>query len=100
MRRSLFWRMIIPRSGNNWTYKKRLADCVSTPMIDQLYDEATRAGAIGGKILGAGGGGFLLLFANPEHQPMIRERLKSLVHVPFEFEKLGSQIVLNQPNGL
>lgn len=86
--------------GDSWMNKKRLADCVSTPVIDQLYDEAIRAGAIGGKILGAGGGGFLLLFAKPECQPMIRERLKSLVHVPFKFENLGSQIVLNQSNGL
>lgn len=84
----------------NWTYKRRLSDCVSTPEIDQIYDEAMRAGAIGGKILGAGGGGFMLLFAKPEKHAAIRDRLKKLVHVSFNFEESGSRIVLYQPNGL
>lgn len=84
----------------SWQLKRSLSDRVSTPHIDELYAEAKKAGALGGKILGAGGGGFLLLFARPEDQPAIRERLKDLVHVPFNFDDSGSRIVLYQPNGL
>ena len=84
----------------NWRYKRSLSDRVSTPEIDQIYDEAMRAGAIGGKILGAGGGGFMLLFAKPEKHAAIRDRLKGLVHVSFNFEDSGSRVVLYQPNGL
>jgi D-glycero-alpha-D-manno-heptose-7-phosphate kinase len=65
-----------------------------------LYEEALRVGAVGGKILGAGGGGFLLLFVKPDQQQKVRERLKHLVHVPFRFENSGSRVVLYQPNGL
>ncbi len=84
----------------SWKYKRSLSDRVSTPEIDQIYEEAVRAGAIGGKILGAGGGGFMLLFAKPEKQAAIRERLKNLVHVTFNFDDSGSRVVLYQPNGL
>ncbi|GLU30221.1 kinase [Trinickia caryophylli] len=84
----------------SWRYKRRLSDRVSTPEIDRIYDAALTAGATGGKILGAGGGGFLLLFAKPERQAAIRERLKHLVHVPFDFEDSGSRVVVYQPNGL
>jgi D-glycero-alpha-D-manno-heptose-7-phosphate kinase len=83
-----------------WKYKRSLSDQVSTPQIDQIYDAAKHAGAIGGKILGAGGGGFMLLFAKPENHERIRERLKDLVHVDFKFEESGSRVVLYQPNGL
>jgi len=84
----------------SWQHKRSLSDRVSTPEIDQIYDTAIRAGAVGGKILGAGGGGFLLLFAKPEAQARIREQLSNLVHVPFRFESSGSRVVLYQPNGL
>lgn len=84
----------------SWRYKRSLSDRVSTPEIDQIYQAAIEAGAIGGKILGAGGGGFLLLFAKPEMQAAIRERLNGLIHVPFDFEDSGSRVVLYQPNGL
>ena len=83
-----------------WVHKRSLSDKISTPEIDLIYDEALHAGATGGKILGAGGGGFLLLFVKPEMQSQVRERLKKLVHVPFEFEDSGSRVVLYQPNGL
>ena len=83
-----------------WKYKRSLSDRVSTPQIDQIYEEAMRAGAVGGKILGAGGGGFMLLFAKPERHASIRERLKDLVHVNFNFDDSGSRVVLYQPNGL
>ena len=83
-----------------WLHKRSLSDKISTPEIDLIYDQALHAGATGGKILGAGGGGFLLLFVKPEMQSQVRERLKKLIHVPFEFEDSGSRVVLYQPNGL
>jgi D-glycero-alpha-D-manno-heptose-7-phosphate kinase len=83
-----------------WRYKKSLSNKVSMPVIDQIYEAALKAGAIGGKILGAGGGGFLLLFVPPENQPRVKEQLKDLIHVPIRFEGAGSKIVLYQPNGL
>lgn len=83
-----------------WLAKKQLSEKVSTSEIDKIYDSAREAGAVGGKILGAGGGGFLLLFVKPENQPKVREALKNLVHVPFNFDESGSRVVLYQPNGL
>jgi len=84
----------------SWQYKRSLSDKVSTPEIDKLYEVAIGAGATGGKILGAGGGGFLLVFAKPEKQVAVRQSLHQLVHVPFKFENSGSRVVLYQPNGL
>ena len=84
----------------SWMLKRGLSDKVSTPEVDQLYAAARDAGAIGGKLLGAGGGGFMLLFARPEHQARIKEALKHLVHVPFAFDDSGSRVMLYQPNGL
>lgn len=83
-----------------WQYKKSLSDKVSTTEIDQMYEAAREAGAIGGKLLGAGGGGFMLFFVRPEDQPRVRKRLSNLIHVPFRFENSGSRVVLYQPNGL
>lgn len=83
----------------SWQYKRMLSDKVSSPEIDQLYETAIKAGALGGKILGAGGGGFLLLFAKPEKHIKIREALNRLIHVPFRFENSGSRVVLYEPNG-
>jgi D-glycero-alpha-D-manno-heptose-7-phosphate kinase len=84
----------------SWLCKRSLSQKVSTPEIDHLYEEAMRVGAVGGKLLGAGGGGFLLLFVRPDLQPKIQERLKHLIHVPVRFENSGSRVVLYQPNGL
>lgn len=86
--------------AQSWEYKRTLSDKVSTPVVDEIYAAGRKAGAIGGKLLGAGGGGFLLLFAEPGVQPAVREALKHLVHVPFEFENAGSRVVLYQPDGL
>jgi D-glycero-alpha-D-manno-heptose-7-phosphate kinase len=85
---------------DGWMLKKELSTKVSTAEVDQLYAAARDAGAIGGKLLGAGGGGFLLLFVRPELQACVKERLKHLVHVPFGFDEAGSRVVLYQPNGL
>jgi len=84
----------------NWGYKRRLSENVSTRKIDEMYEEAKSAGAYGGKLLGAGGGGFLLLMVKPEFQDRVRKRLKKLIYVPINFEFSGSKIVFYQPNGL
>jgi D-glycero-alpha-D-manno-heptose-7-phosphate kinase len=83
-----------------WKYKKSLSDRVSNSTIDQIYQEAVSAGALGGKILGAGGGGFMLFYVRPEYQAAVKARLHGLIHVPFRFETSGSRIVLYQPDGL
>jgi D-glycero-alpha-D-manno-heptose-7-phosphate kinase len=80
-----------------WTLKRSLTDRISTSAIDDLYDSAREAGAIGGKLLGAGGGGFMLLFVRPDDQPAVRQRLRHLLHVPFAFESMGSQIIYYDP---
>jgi D-glycero-alpha-D-manno-heptose-7-phosphate kinase len=85
--------------NEGWALKRRLSDRVSTPEIDALYETALRAGAIGGKLLGAGGGGFLLLFVRPEHRAKIRAALPTLIDVPFRFDTSGSRIVVYQPDG-
>jgi len=84
----------------SWMLKRTLSDGVTTSEIDEIYQAAIKAGADGGKLLGAGGGGFLLIFAAPEKQAGIRQALSNLVHVPFCFEDSGSRVVLYQPNGL
>jgi D-glycero-alpha-D-manno-heptose-7-phosphate kinase len=76
-----------------WQLKKSLSPQVSNSVIDEIYKKAQSAGAIGGKLIGAGGGGFLLLFVPPRSQKKVRESLKKLVHVPFKFEHEGSQII-------
>jgi len=83
-----------------WSNKRKLSDAVSTEAIDRIYADAREAGAIGGKLLGAGGGGFMLLFVPPAKQDSVRKRLGKFVHVPFDFEMSGSRIVVYQPNGL
>lgn len=77
----------------SWILKKSLNKGISTPTIDDWYDRAIKTGAIGGKILGAGAGGFLMLYAPKEKHKSIVEALPELMPVPVEFEKLGSQIV-------
>lgn len=81
----------------SWKLKRTLSDMVSTDHIDQMYDTATRHGAIGGKLLGAGGGGFVLFFVEPHKQAAVRASLKGMLEIPFRFENLGSQIIFYQP---
>ena len=85
--------------NKNWQIKRRLSKLVTTPEIDDIYSSAVKAGAIGGKLLGAGGGGFILFFAEPKAQPKIKAKLKHLLHVPFRFENIGSQIIFYDPTG-
>ena len=84
----------------NWSYKRSLSERITTPEIDEIYAKAKKAGAIGGKLLGAGGGGFMLFFVPPDKQPAVCKILNKLVHVPFEFDSSGSRIVLYQPKEL
>lgn len=83
--------------NEGWKLKRSLTGLISTPQIDDLYDTALRAGAIGGKLLGAGGGGFLLLFVRPDEQARVKEALADLLHVPFQFETQGSRIIFYDP---
>lgn len=76
-----------------WAAKRSLSSTVSNPRIDEIYELALSAGAVAGKLTGAGGGGFMLLFVPPEMQPEVRKRLEHLIHVPFRFEQAGSQII-------
>jgi D-glycero-alpha-D-manno-heptose-7-phosphate kinase len=83
----------------SWRLKRSLSDKVSTKEIDDMYEAAKNAGAYGGKLMGAGGGGFLILIVKPELQKRVSERLKNLIHVPIKFEFSGSKIVFYQPDG-
>lgn len=83
-----------------WMLKRDLADSVSTPNIDAIYEAGIAAGALGGKLLGAGGGGFILFYVEPEHQAAVRERLNKLIEVTFNVDFDGSKIVVYAPNGL
>jgi D-glycero-alpha-D-manno-heptose-7-phosphate kinase len=76
-----------------WQAKRSLSATVSNSHVDEIYDSAISAGAIGGKLIGAGGGGFILLFVPPHRQKAVREKLNNLIHVPFKFEFSGSQII-------
>lgn len=76
-----------------WALKKKLSQKVSTQFIDEVYDMALANGAIGGKLLGAGGGGFILFFVEPKNRNRVKSALSSLLHVPFRFENTGSQII-------
>jgi D-glycero-alpha-D-manno-heptose-7-phosphate kinase len=77
----------------SWIAKRSLSKSISNSAVDDMYDEARAAGALGGKLLGAGGGGFLLLFVPPERQPLVKERLRGLLHVPIKFEFTGSHVI-------
>jgi len=81
----------------SWKLKRILTNKITTPMVDEIYSRARKAGALGGKLLGAGGGGFILLFAEPEVQLKIKTELNKFLHVPFQFENLGSQIIFYKP---
>lgn len=81
----------------SWTIKRSLTDKISTPQIDKIYSDAREAGALGGKLLGAGGGGFMLFFVEPEKQPAVKDKLHNLLQVPIKFDTTGSQIIYYAP---
>ena len=78
----------------SWKIKKGISKIISNDFIDSVYNFAMNNGALGGKLCGAGSGGFLLLYVPKERQEKIKEGLKDLLYVPFKFDYLGSQIIL------
>lgn len=80
-----------------WKLKRGIGKKVSTCFIDKLYEKGIRAGAVGGKLLGAGGGGFLLFYVEPDAKESVREALKELLFIPFHFENGGTSIVHYTP---
>ena len=81
----------------NWMLKKELAPNVSNPQVDLWYEQARKAGAEGGKLLGAGGGGFLMFYAPPERHDAVTSALDRLRRMDFQLEPRGSRIILYQP---
>ena len=79
--------------AENWELKKQLSSTITNPEIDEMYQAARKAGAIGGKISGSGGGGFLLLYCPQERQDRVRTALSKLRELPFHFECFGSRMV-------
>lgn len=80
-----------------WQLKRGITDKVSTDSIDAVYSRALQAGATGGKLLGAGGGGFLLFYVDPDKQENVRKALENLLYVPFEFENGGTRVIHYTP---
>lgn len=80
-----------------WKLKKGTGSSISTSAIDTLYEQGIQAGALGGKLLGAGGGGFLLFYVRPEQQSAVKEAMKDLMYIPFHFEDGGTQVIYYDP---
>lgn len=80
-----------------WKLKRKTGSAVTTDYIDILYEKGIKAGALGGKLLGAGGGGFLLFYVQPENQDAVKEALRELLYIPFKFEDAGTRIIHYTP---
>ncbi len=83
--------------NHTWQLKKQTGNAVSTSNIDILYEKGMQAGALGGKLLGAGGGGFLVFYVQPEYQETVKEALKELMYIPFQFEDGGTKVIHYTP---
>jgi len=81
----------------SWKLKRQLSSKIAPGFVNEIYDTARKAGADGGKLLGAGGGGFMLIFVEPERRQAVLKSLSNLLPVPFQFERGGTQIVLYEP---
>ena len=90
---SEFGRML----DHTWKLKRGITSKISTDSIDELYRSAVNAGALGGKLLGAGGGGFLLFYVEKERQKEVRKALENLLYVPFAFENGGTRVIFYEP---
>ena len=80
-----------------WKLKKGTGSAISTGSIDELYEKGMTAGALGGKLLGAGGGGFLVFYVQPEKQEAVKEAMKDLMYIPFKFEDGGTMVIHYSP---
>lgn len=80
-----------------WRLKRNTGSAITTNAIDSLYEKGIKAGALGGKLLGAGGGGFLLFYVKPEKKEEVRKALSNLLFIPFEFEDEGTSVVYYSP---
>jgi D-glycero-alpha-D-manno-heptose-7-phosphate kinase len=85
---------------DSWQIKRSLTQKISNANIDEIYEAGLSVGALGGKLLGAGGGGFMLFYVPPEKRQALRERLKRLLCVPFGFSSRGSHVVVYEPEGI
>ncbi len=79
-----------------WKLKRGITNIISNDSIDEMYNRAIKNGALGGKLLGAGGGGFLLLYVEKEKQNIVRKALEDLLYIPFEFENDGTRVIYYQ----
>lgn len=79
--------------NETWKLKKSLSNLITNTFIDSIYEKALQNGAIGGKLLGAGSGGFMLFYVEPENQDRIKKALNPLLNIPFEFDFSGSEII-------
>jgi len=77
----------------SWKIKRSLTSKISSNEIDEIYETGIRAGAVGGKVCGAGGGGFIVFFVPPENKEKVKEKLKNFLHVPFRFENIGTHVI-------
>lgn len=82
---------------HTWKLKRQTGSAVSTENIDLLYEKGMEAGALGGKLLGAGGGGFLVFYVQPEKQEAVKRAMRNLMHIPFEFEDGGTRVIHYTP---
>lgn len=80
-----------------WRLKRQTGAKISTGSIDELYEKGIKAGALGGKLLGAGGGGFLVFYVQPEKRQAVLAAMRDLLHVPFAFENGGTQVLYYAP---
>lgn len=80
-----------------WKLKRQTGSAVSTNSIDDLYSRGIEAGALGGKLLGAGGGGFLIFYVQPEYQENVKKAMSDLLYIPFEFENGGTRVIHYTP---
>ena len=79
--------------NETWKLKKGTGNSISTGSIDELYDKGIKAGALGGKLLGAGGGGFLVFYVQPEKQEHVKKAMRDLMYIPFKFEDGGTRVI-------
>lgn len=82
---------------HTWKLKRQTGDAITTSSIDELYEAGIKAGGIGGKLLGAGGGGFLVFYVSPEKQESVRSAMRDLMYVPFKFEDGGTSVIHYTP---